>query len=113
MGELLKVISDSGGACGGCKTTGCGTCGPAPSTSSVQVSLSRRDFGFSALAASAGVLLAGCSKSQPTDQASQPATAPAPAAQPAGLSPDLEVVKESKGPIMTTLEEFYKIGPGP
>ncbi|HZM14415.1 MAG TPA: L-serine ammonia-lyase [Candidatus Krumholzibacteria bacterium] len=29
------------------------------------------------------------------------------------LSPELNVVKKSKGPIMTTLEEFYKVGPGP
>ncbi len=29
------------------------------------------------------------------------------------LSPDLNVVKVSKGPIMTTLDEFYKVGPGP
>jgi L-serine dehydratase len=29
------------------------------------------------------------------------------------MSPDLEVVKKSKGPIMTVLEEFYKVGPGP
>ena len=29
------------------------------------------------------------------------------------LSPDLEVVKQSKGPVMTVLEEFYKVGPGP
>ena len=29
------------------------------------------------------------------------------------LSPDLEVVKEEKGPVMTTLDEFYKVGPGP
>jgi L-serine dehydratase len=28
------------------------------------------------------------------------------------LSPDL-VVKKAKGPVMTTLEEFYKVGPGP
>jgi L-serine dehydratase len=31
----------------------------------------------------------------------------------ATLSPDLEVVKESKGPVMTVAEEFYKVGPGP
>jgi L-serine dehydratase len=46
-----------------------------------------------------------------------PATAAAPAApaQPQGppLSPDLEVVKKTKGPVMTTLDEFYKVGPGP
>jgi L-serine dehydratase len=31
----------------------------------------------------------------------------------ATMSPDLEVVKKSKGPVMTILEEFYKVGPGP
>jgi L-serine dehydratase len=29
------------------------------------------------------------------------------------LSPDLNVVKVSKGPVMTVVEEFYKVGPGP
>jgi L-serine dehydratase len=29
------------------------------------------------------------------------------------LSPQLNVVKKAKGPVMTTLEEFYKVGPGP
>jgi L-serine dehydratase len=29
------------------------------------------------------------------------------------LSPDLDVVKRSKGPIMTVVDEFYKVGPGP
>ena len=29
------------------------------------------------------------------------------------LSPDLNVVKQQKGPVMTTLDEFYKVGPGP
>lgn len=29
------------------------------------------------------------------------------------MSPDLDVVKRSKGPVMTILEEFYKVGPGP
>jgi L-serine dehydratase len=31
----------------------------------------------------------------------------------ATLSPDLAVVKESKGPVMTLSDEFYKVGPGP
>lgn len=31
----------------------------------------------------------------------------------ATLSPNLEVVKKSKGPVMTVLDEFYKVGPGP
>jgi L-serine dehydratase len=29
------------------------------------------------------------------------------------LSPNLAVVKESKGPVLTVLDEFYKVGPGP
>jgi len=29
------------------------------------------------------------------------------------LSSDLNVVKKAKGPVMTTLDEFYKVGPGP
>jgi L-serine dehydratase len=41
-------------------------------------------------------------------QSSKPATPPTPQ-----LSPDLEVVKEEKGPVMTVLDEFYKVGPGP
>jgi L-serine dehydratase len=30
-----------------------------------------------------------------------------------GMSPNLDVVKRSKGPVMTTVEEMYKVGPGP
>ena len=39
---------------------------------------------------------------------------PAQAQRPAPpLSADLAVVKRSKGPVLTTLDEFYKVGPGP
>ncbi|CAN7643530.1 L-serine ammonia-lyase [Phenylobacterium sp. LjRoot219] len=38
-----------------------------------------------------------------------PATSP----QPVKLDPSLDVVKKSKGPIVTTVDEFYKVGPGP
>ncbi|HSE41369.1 MAG TPA: serine dehydratase beta chain, partial [Acidobacteriota bacterium] len=34
-------------------------------------------------------------------------------ATPPKLDPTLNVVKKSKGPVMTTLDEFYKVGPGP
>src|SRR4030095_2392804 len=37
-------------------------------------------------------------------------TAPPPALL---TSDDLDVVKKQKGPLMTTLDEFYKVGPGP
>ena len=29
------------------------------------------------------------------------------------MSDDLAIVKQSKGPVMTVLDEFYKVGPGP
>jgi len=29
------------------------------------------------------------------------------------LSPKLDIVRQSKGPVMTVVEEFYKVGPGP
>ena len=29
------------------------------------------------------------------------------------LSPDLNVVKQQKGPVLTVIDEFYKVGPGP
>jgi len=44
-------------------------------------------------------------------QAEKEAGAPKLGASP--LSPDLDVVKRSKGMVMTILEEFYKVGPGP
>ena len=37
----------------------------------------------------------------------------APADGASALSPELDVVKKSAKPVMTTLEEFYKVGPGP
>ena len=56
-------------------------------------------------------VLNGCSPATPQQAAAPP---PAPPAAPAGkLSPELDVVKKAKGPVMTTLEEFYKVGPGP
>src|SRR5688500_2969773 len=40
-----------------------------------------------------------------------PATAPPLGAGP--VDPNLNVVKKSKGPVMTLVDEFYKVGPGP
>src|SRR6476660_8565429 len=43
-------------------------------------------------------------------QAAKEAAAPKMGAM---LSPHLNVVKQSKGPVMTLADEFYKVGPGP
>jgi L-serine dehydratase len=45
-----------------------------------------------------------------TGTAGTAGSAPAPTPP---LSPDLNVVKQQKGPVMTTVDEFYKVGPGP
>jgi L-serine dehydratase len=55
----------------------------------------------------------------PEARAAQAAKEAKAAARPAGpklgdkMSPDLDVVKRSKGPVITVLDEFYKVGPGP
>jgi L-serine dehydratase len=74
--------------------------------------IDRRAFMMRSAVIGAATVIAGCSPSE-ADRAA--AVAP-PAAQPkpvVQLSPELEVVKKAKGPVMTTLEEFYKVGPGP
>src|SRR6201993_4326725 len=106
MYKLLNIIGNAGSTCGDCHTTSCGTCGPTPKSEAPSV-ITRRDLGKSVLAASIGALLTGCSTKEPAETTVQAA----PAAP--GLSPDLAVVQQSKGPIMTVLEEFYKMGPGP
>jgi L-serine dehydratase len=110
MEKSLKVINNSGSGCGGCATTGCGTCGTASPKIPAPAPLSRRELGRVVLAASAGALLSGCAKEKPAEKAAEKATSPSPTP---GLSADLDVVKRAKGPIMTVLDEFYKIGPGP
>jgi L-serine dehydratase len=75
----------------------------------------RRDFMVRSAVAGALAVIAGCSKADVDSKPPATAAAPAAPAQPQGppLSPDLEVVKKAKGPVMTTLDEFYKVGPGP
>ena len=105
MEKTLNVIS--GGGCGSCSTTACGTCTPAAPAADTSFKLSRRELGKVALAASAGVLLSGFTGTR-TARAAQDTSPP-----PVPLSPELNVVQKGKGPIMTVLDEFYKIGPGP
>ena len=67
----------------------------------------RRTFMMRSAMASAIVALGGTTN---------PLWAQAPAGAPIGsapVDPNLEVVKKSKGPVMTLIDEFYKVGPGP
>ena len=83
--------------------------------------LDRRKFIMRSAVISAAAVMTGCTRSETERKAPPPAPA---AAKPVGtsgtaagpsvpLSPDLDVVKKEKGPVLTTVDEFYKVGPGP
>ena len=80
----------------------------APTPAEVPPGVDRRTFMMrSAVIGSASVMTG---RTLSAAEQAQRATAEPPKVP---LSPDLNVVKKSKGPVMTTLEEFYKVGPGP
>ncbi len=68
----------------------------------------RAFFMRSALIGATAIILDRPISAQQRAERSGGATPPTPQ-----LSPTLNVVKETKGPVMTTLDEFYKVGPGP
>ena len=82
----------------------------------------RRKFIMRSAVISAAAVLNGCTRTETERTAPPPAPATpetsgtagtAGAAESVKLSSDLDVVKKSKGPVMTTVDEFYKVGPGP
>jgi L-serine dehydratase len=68
----------------------------------------RRTFMMRSSVVGAAAVISGRTVS--ADEQAKAATAAPPKV---ALSPELNVVKKSKGPVMTTIEEFYKVGPGP
>ncbi|MFL6862263.1 MAG: serine dehydratase beta chain, partial [Allosphingosinicella sp.] len=68
----------------------------------------RRAFMMRSAMMTAIVALGGCAN---------PKGAQTPAKDPpigaAEVDPNLDVVRQSKGPVMTLVDEFYKVGPGP
>ena len=74
----------------------------------VPAGVDRRSFMMRSAVISASALIFGREVS-----AQQKAAAAEPLPPKVPLSPTLDVVRRSKGPVMTTLEEFYKVGPGP
>jgi L-serine dehydratase len=98
---------------------------PPPETDDVPSGMDRRSFLMRHAAIGAAAVMTGTTWT-PEARAQQAATeaaaqqaARAAAKDDAGLkmsgalSPDLAVVKASKGPVMTVADEFYKVGPGP
>src|SRR5678815_4144676 len=88
--------------------------------SEIPAGLDRRKFIMRGAVISAAAVMNGCTRSETERTAPPPAPAseservqglaPKPAVP---LSPDLNVVKQEKGPVLTTVDEFYKVGPGP
>jgi L-serine dehydratase len=82
--------------------------------SSIPAGLDRRKFIMRSAVISAAAVLTGCSRTETETKAPPAAAAGSTQAPPAvPLSEDLDVVKKAKGPVMTVLDEFYKVGPGP
>ena len=90
--------------------------GPSPQVpSEIPAGVDRRKFIMRGAVISAAAVMNGCTKSETEQKAPPPAAAAAP---PAGapavpLAQDLHVVMKAKGPVLTTVDEFYKVGPGP
>src|SRR3954451_11303959 len=80
----------------------------------------RRSFLIRSAVGGAAAVMTGCSVSDTDKTAKAAATVPPPqaaastppqaAASAPPLSPDLDVVKKGAGPVLTTVDEFYKVG---
>ena len=93
---------------------------PSPEVpSEIPTGLDRRKFIMRSAVISAAAVMNGCTRAETERTAPPPAAEAAPAAgAPAGapavpLATDLNVVMKAKGPVLTTVDEFYKVGPGP
>jgi len=77
--------------------------------------IDRRSFMMRTAMIGAVTVLSGCKPLTPKETAEKAASAPPIPADKLNLamSDSLAVVRNSKGPVMTTVEEFYKVGPGP
>ena len=85
---------------------------PELTPTNLQPGIDRRAFMMRSAVFGAAAVITGCGPASPPDAAAHVSAQPAP--PPASkVSPELAVVKKAKGPVMTTLDEFYKVGPGP
>jgi len=88
---------------------------PTPSTeadvTNIPDGVDRRAFMMRSAMIGAVAVLAGCAPPTPEETKTQATSAAPPPMK--ELPADLDVVKKAKGPVMTTIDEFYKVGPGP
>ena len=83
---------------------------PELTSSETPGAIDRRAFMMRSAMIGAVAVLSGSAPASAKETAARAASASAPKVP---LSPDLDVVKRSKGPVMTVVDEFYKVGPGP
>jgi len=81
-----------------------------PDSAEMPDGIDRRAFMMRSAMIGAVAVLSGSAPATAKETEKRAAGASAPKVT---LSPDLDVVKRSKGPVMTVVEEFYKVGPGP
>jgi L-serine dehydratase len=91
-----------------------------PTDVEIPEGVDRRTFLVRTAVIGAAVVMTGCNMTKDeqakraASESATPAVPPAPAkALGSTMSQDLNVVTKSKGPVMTVLDEFYKVGPGP
>ena len=70
----------------------------------------RRTFMMRSAVIGSAAVITGCT---PTEKQQTAAASAPPPAVPKNVSLDLNVKRQTKGPVMTTIDEFYKVGPGP
>src|SRR5436190_11317765 len=75
--------------------------------------IDRRTFVIRNAIIGAAAVMTGTAWTREARAAQAAKEAGAPKLNSSSISPDLDVVKRSKGPVMTVLDEFYKVGPGP
>lgn len=87
-------------------------------TAQIPTNINRRAFIIRNAVIGAAAVMTGRTwtpeaRAQQAAKEAGPANPSLPPLDSTSMSPKLEVVKKSKGPVITILEEFYKVGPGP
>ena len=83
-----------------------------PEAATIPAGINRRSFLMRNAVIGAAMVMTGRTMT-PEARAQQAAREAAAPKLGASLSPNLNIVKAAKGPVMTVIDEFYKVGPGP
>src|SRR5689334_7435755 len=87
-----------------------------PAETAIPSGINRRSFIIRNAVIGASAVMTGrtwTAEARAQQAAREAANSPLPPLDSTSMSPDLNVAKKSKGPVMTIVEEFYKVGPGP